>query len=112
MDKLTELHHGVPVIKGKRFDLAAKKLYEYESKLELGYVLVPLKQILNAAGKAPVPIVFEKPNPILVEPIIFKEPSAFEYLNCYGSNVFPDLRSITIAKFLESRAIKGGGSDE
>ena len=39
MEKLTELHHGVPVIKGKRFDLAAKKLYELEVLEEQGRLI-------------------------------------------------------------------------
>ena len=38
-DRLTELHHGVPVIKGKRFDLAAKKLYELEILEEQGRLM-------------------------------------------------------------------------
>lgn len=69
MEKLTELHHGVPVIKDKRFDLAAKKLYEYESKLEQGYVLFPLKEFLERMGKLPVPVVREKFEPTIYEPI-------------------------------------------
>lgn len=109
MDKLTELHNGVPVIRGKRFDLAAKKLYEYESKLEQGYVLVPLKQILNAAGKAPVPIVFEKPNPELlpieINPHMFEMDDHDLLLKYSGLMLHPRLLDRVVI-------VKGGGSDE
>ena len=98
------------MIRGKRFDLAAKKLYEYESKLEQGYVLVPLKQILNAAGKAPVPIVvFENPDPELlpieINPHMFEMDDRDLSLKYSGLMLHPRLLDRVVI-------VKAGGSDE
>ena len=109
MDKLTELHNGVPVIKGKRFDLAAKKLYEYESKLEQGYVLFPLKEFLERLGKLPVPVVREKIETTIYEPIELEPhmPKIFDtnlLLKYSGWAMMPDflMDRIAIVKVGES----------
>lgn len=103
MDRLTEYHNGVAVIKGKRYKEAAEKLAKYEDKLDQGYVLLNLKEFLKRLDKLPVPVVREKFEPITFKPIELEPyaPKIFDtnlLLKYSGAHMMPNLMNGIVIK--------------